>query len=157
MLQDQWPYVVIHVGIFAMTVERSATNKATNQVHVLGFFCGAVFRKDEMTEGWPKNDRRMTEGKPIWEAQGRFWDFSRVTTVGYLWHALRNLFLYFTVTPMSAALFLQLLRRLFSLLLLLLWLSLPLELTLAQLLLLVLRLLISIPIAIAFKINLTNY
>ncbi len=51
VLQDQCPYVVIHVGIFAMIVERSTINKATNQVHVLGFLCGAVFRKDEMTEG----------------------------------------------------------------------------------------------------------
>ena len=50
VLQDQWPCVVIHVGIFAVTVERSKqTNQ--NQVHVLGFFCFAVFRKDEMTEG----------------------------------------------------------------------------------------------------------
>ena len=37
VLQDQWPCVVIHVGIFAVTVERSEqTNK--NQVHVMGSF-----------------------------------------------------------------------------------------------------------------------
>jgi hypothetical protein len=61
----------------------------------------------------------MTEGKPVWEAQGRFCDVSGVARVSYFWYALFNRFLYFIVAPMNTASFLQLRRPLLSLLILL--------------------------------------
>jgi hypothetical protein len=61
----------------------------------------------------------MTEGKPVWEAQGRFCDVSGVARVSYFWYVLFNRFLYFIVAPMNTASFLQLRRPLLSLLILL--------------------------------------